>query len=239
MQSLIKPQKLSKKTRAPRVTEDRHSSVEEDEFPARELSADEVAALEAANALRQFDEMRRQVVSGCSASFRLRPSAIAKLNRIAVEGLRNDAGRYRTTPIEISGSDHSPPPADQVDELVEEMCDYVNENWGATPIHLASYVMWRLNWIHPFSDGNGRTSRVVSYLVLCVRLGFELPGVTTIPARISTNKFPYYDALDSADAAFRLGTIDVTAMESLLEQHLAGQLMDVYHAAGGTSDSKD
>ena len=30
-----------------------------------------------------------------------------------------------------------------------------NDNWDdSTPVHLASYVMWRLNWIHPFTDGN-------------------------------------------------------------------------------------
>ena len=47
-----------------------------------------------------------------------------------------------------------------VAELVEDMCDYVNENWEAkSAIHLAAYIMWRLNWIHPFADGNGRLSR--------------------------------------------------------------------------------
>ncbi|HET9282483.1 MAG TPA: Fic family protein [Candidatus Angelobacter sp.] len=48
-------------------------------------------------------------------------------------------------------------------------------------IHLAAYVIWRLNWIHPFADGNGRTSRALSYLVLCTRLGERLPGTVTIP----------------------------------------------------------
>ncbi|MBL8221394.1 MAG: Fic family protein, partial [Bryobacterales bacterium] len=31
-------------------------------------------------------------------------------------------------------------------------------------------VMWRLNWIHPFFGGNGRTARSASYLVLCASL---------------------------------------------------------------------
>jgi hypothetical protein len=34
----------------------------------------------------------------------------------------------------------------------------------ATAIHLAAYLMWRLNWIHPFADGNGRTARMTSYV---------------------------------------------------------------------------
>ena len=115
------------------------------------------------------------------------------------------------------------------------MCDYVNDNWDSqSPLHLSSYVMWRLNWIHPFEDGNGRTSRALSYLVLCVRTGYRLPGATTIPDRISTNKFPYYDALDAADEAWKAGSkTDVSKMEELLGDHLAGQLLEVFNTAKG------
>jgi Fic family protein len=67
------------------------------------------------------------------------------------------------------------------------------------PLHLASYVMWRLNWIHPFTDGNGRTSRAVSYLVLCIRLRALLPGKLTIPEQIEQDKTPYYRALEAAE----------------------------------------
>jgi Fic family protein len=64
-----------------------------------------------------------------------------------------------------------------VPSLVEELCDYVNDNWeSSTPIHLAAYVMWRLNWIRPFADGNGRTSRILSYVVLSIRSGIRLTG---------------------------------------------------------------
>lgn len=81
-------------------------------------------------------------------------------------------------------------------------CAIVNDRWEiATALHLAAYVLWRLNWIHPFVDGNGRTSRAVSYLVLCVKLGCPLPATRTIPERIAANKKRYYDALEMADAA--------------------------------------
>ena len=61
-------------------------------------------------------------------------------------------------------------------DLVAEMCGYVNENWHMSAIHLAAYLLWRMNWIHPFADGNGRTARVVSYVVLSVKLDSLLPG---------------------------------------------------------------
>jgi hypothetical protein len=31
------------------------------------------------------------------------------------------------------------------------------------PTELAAYGLWRLNWIHPFVEGNGRTARAVCY----------------------------------------------------------------------------
>lgn len=69
-----------------------------------------------------------------------------------------------------------------VPHLVEELCDYVNNNWEqASAIHLASYVMWRLNWIHPFTDGNGRTSRILPYVVLSAKINGVLPGTPQIP----------------------------------------------------------
>ncbi len=53
----------------------------------------------------------------------------------------------------------------------------------------------------------------------------------SIPERIAKDKFPYYDALDAADAAWRNGELDVSKMEALLEGHLAAQLLSVHEAA--------
>ena len=113
------------------------------------------------------------------------------------------------------------------------MCDYVNSNWDQNALHLSAYVMWRLNWINPFSGGNGRTSRAVSYLVLCARLGYRISGTDTIPEQIVKNRQPYYESLDAADAAWSNNNIiDLSAMERLLEHALAVQLSSVLEAAG-------
>ncbi len=88
-----------------------------------------------------------------------------------------------------------------------------------------------MNWIHPFVDGNGRTSRAVSYLVLCARLGYVLPGTITIPEQISKNKTPYYEDLEAADTANASGKLDLTVMEQLLESLLANQLVSVLDSA--------
>jgi Fic family protein len=196
---------------------------------------EEIARLEARNGLRQFDAVVQTIDDALKAGrqFRLRPSLALELNRLAIDGVNEFAGGYRTFPIEISGSKHQPPPAREVPSLVENMCDYVNDQWQKTPIHLTAYLMWRMNWIHPFPDGNGRTARAVSYAVLCIRLGYRLPGTRTIPEQIASNKFPYYDALEAADQALSENRLDVSAMEELLSGTLAKQLMDVHRAATG------
>lgn len=186
--------------------------------------------MEARNGLLQFDEVLR-LVDDAKNGFRLKPSTLQKLQRFAIRDIYTCAGNYRTGPVYINGTNHQPPPASDVAERVEEMCEYVNENWGKSALHLAAYLMWRLNWIHPFSGGNGRTSRAVSYLVLCARLGHRLPGTNTIPEQIVANRQPYYAALDAADAAWANGGVDVSVMEAVLGDMLAVQLSSVLVAA--------
>lgn len=117
------------------------------------------------------------------------------------------------------------------------MCDYVNQNWGKTAIHLAAYLMWRINWIHPFFGGNGRTARAIAYLVLCARLGFTLPGTKTIPDLIvEHHRKSYYEALRHADEMWKGGSLDVSMMESLMSALLASQLAAIHREATGKSD---
>lgn len=117
--------------------------------------------------------------------------------------------------------------------LVSQMCDYINNKWHGAPIHLASYTMWRMNWIHPFFGGNGRTARALSYLILSVKLGFVIPGKKTIPELIVENREPYFQALQQADSSCQTGTIDVSAMEELMSSLLAKQLVAIHQKATG------
>lgn len=195
---------------------------------------DEVALIEARNGLRQVDEIRRLVADSLGKPFKLRISQLLRLNRVAIEGLDPLAGVFRPDEMEISYSRHNPPPPDAVAGYVEDMCDYVNENFStSTPVHLAAYLLWRINWIHPFNDGNGRTARATSYAVLCIRLGYELPGTRTIPEQIAENKQPYYKALEAADDAYKERRSDVSELEALLEAALAKQLVAVHERATG------
>jgi Fic family protein len=194
----------------------------------------EEARRESENALAQFDRVLDLIdeVVRDDRPFRLRPSMILDLHRLALDGLSQYAGNFRPADVEIGQSKHVPPKAYLVPGLIEELCDYVMDNFAtAKALHLCAYVMWRLNWIHPFTDGNGRTSRALAYFVLCAKIGYRLPGHVTLPEQIAVNKAPYYAALEQADGHWLEGKLDLNDLEQLLDECLAKQLVTAYEDA--------
>ena len=193
------------------------------------------AEAEARNGFRQYDAGINTVRTALErGAFKLRLSLILSLHREALADISVFAGNFRPAGVKIEGSAHEPVGAHMVPELIEGMCDYVNDQWEqSSPLHLAAYIMWRLNWIYPFADGNGRTARILSYVVLAIRAGAIPPGTPTIPDQIVDNRDAYFEALDAADAAWKQGRIDVSKMEELLGSLLARQLAEFYQSAGG------
>jgi Fic family protein len=217
------------------VTGDRHSHAED----AQLLSdPEEIARREAENGLRQFNlalEMIRTSVKDKERPFKLRAGPILQLHKAALDGLHRLAGTFRNTPVTIGGSKHQPPHESFVSDEVQTMCEYVNENWPTkSATHLAAYVLWKMNWIHPFSDGNGRTARTISYVVLSSKLDGLLPGTPTIPEQIAADKEPYYQGLEAADDAWRAtGQVNVSNLENMLNSMLAAQLLSATKEASG------
>jgi Fic family protein len=218
----------------------RHSKAENVELVTGE---EERATREAANAMRQTERVREYVLQAIDGErgFKLRPSIILDLNREAIIGLDSYAGNWRPGAVEIGQSKHEPPGGHLVPSFIEELCDYVNDNWqDCSVIHLGAMVMWRLNWIHPFTDGNGRTSRATSYLVICAKSGSLLPGKSknTITDQILANRSPYYEALEAADKVYEeegdLTLNTVKAMEDLIAGMLANQLTGYFKEAEGS-----
>jgi Fic family protein len=209
------------------VTEGRHTSTEQVDLIS---DPEEKARREAENGIRQTElalDIIRAFVKEKEQPFRLRQGVLMQLHSVALEGIHMFAGTFRNGVATIHGSHHDPVPAFRVADEVADMCDYVNQHWvDKSALHLAAYMLWKLNWIHPFADGNGRTARAISYIVLSIRLHSLLPGTNTIPDQIAADKNPYYEALELADKEWKLtGAVDVSALEKMLSQMLAIQLL--------------
>lgn len=179
--------------------------------------------LQSRNGVWQFDEVVR-LIDRSDGELRLTRRKILRLHRFAIQDIYQCAGRFREWPVAIRGSLHKPPEARYIKGLVAEMCATANREMDWSPSKTAAFLLWRLNWIHPFGGGNGRTSRALGYYALCVRYGLRFPGRFTIAEQIDRDRRRYQDALEDADAAWREHSLDVSLMESLIEDLLERQL---------------
>ncbi|MCY4306242.1 MAG: Fic family protein [Aestuariivita sp.] len=72
---------------------------------------------------------------------------------------------------------------------MDEFTNRVNRYWSEVdPFVLAAYVLWRLTYIHPFINGNGRTARAACLFVLSVRYGQWIPTKEILPDLIRQNQ---------------------------------------------------
>ena len=89
--------------------------------------------------------------------------------------------------------------------------------------------LWRLNWIHPFINGNGRTARAACYFVLCLKMGGWLPGNVILPEALRQQEFRerYIQTLRHADDTAQVGAVDLGPMAQLLLDLLGRQLASI------------
>ncbi len=147
---------------------------------------------------------------------------IKALNYHAISCLHVSAGEFR--PCAVTVGPYTPPAHFQVPALMQMFTNEVNRFWvEQDAVTLATFVLWRMNHIHPFVNGNGRTARVTAYLVLCLRLGGWLPGKKLLPERIVENRAEYVAALRAADASLLVGPIDLSVLHALLTRLLIEQ----------------
>lgn len=176
------------------------------------------------NLIRQYDLLANCIEIGQKQGpFAFDKYVLWALNHAAVANISQFGGRFREEPIYVG--DHIPPHFNAVPDLMDRFISFIHENWdNVSPTQLAAYGLWRLNWIHPFIEGNGRTARAVCYYLLCVKYGGLLPGDKIVPERIRENRTPYYEALKAADRAWADGNLDLSVLEAYLADLLDQQL---------------
>ncbi len=103
-------------------------------------------------------------------------------------------GKYRDSEVRIGGSEWVPPQAKEVPALMKKLIrEYAGYKRTLHPIELASWLHNKIVQIHPFTDGNGRTARLVMNWILMRK---RFPPVI-IDVR---NKEEYYRVIEAADA---------------------------------------
>ncbi len=109
----------------------------------------------------------------------------------------DSAGIFRDTPIyvqdTVSGDViYSGLPADQLGHLIEQLCEFANnDDVFIHPIIKASIIHHTFAWIHPFTDGNGRTARTLFYWYM-LKSGYDMMQYISISRSITIAKNQYY-----------------------------------------------
>ena len=121
---------------------------------------------------------------------------IKEIHSLILHGIdRENAGRYRTVPVMISGSTYMPPQPYLIEKQMEDFMIRFKqmEEEKVHPVLVAAYLHDELVRIHPFIDGNGRTSRLLMNLYL-LRNGYVI-----ITLKGSNDaKVGYYKALEKS-----------------------------------------
>ena len=183
--------------------------------------------MQAQNLLRQYDLLSNCIEIGLEKGIEsFDKYTLWALNYAAVANIAQFGGRYREEPIYVGN--HRPPHFREVPDHMDRFFSVVHENWLTIdhPTLLPAYALWRMNWIHPFVEGNGRTARAACYYLICMKQGRLLGGRKIVPERIRENRQPYYDALRAADNAWEEGDFDVSQLADYLSGLLKAQLSD-------------
>ena len=176
------------------------------------------------NQERQYDFLTSIVEASIAAQRSMISTALIKaLNYHAIACLHVQAGEYR--PCDVRVGTHKPPAFHRVPALMDPFINEVNSSWAQIDgWQLSAYCLWKLNHIHPFINGNGRTARALCYYVLCVKIGRLLPGEITLPRRMHERREDYVRLLQEADGGARdnaenyLSTLRGFIMELVVQQ---------------------
>ncbi len=150
--------------------------------------------LEAINHVDALQYMKEMVARGSVLTKR----ELLTLHNLILRGINTDeAGRYRNVQVMIKGSTHVPPAHYLLESKMEEYFRWYEANRMHThPVVLAAEMHEKLVTIHPFIDGNGRTSRLVMNLIL-LQSGYVIANIKGD----NTSRYEYYEALEKVQVS--------------------------------------
>jgi Fic family protein/plasmid maintenance system antidote protein VapI len=131
-------------------------------------------------------------------NFPLNERELLAVHNLILRGIiPEDPGRYRQVQVMIKGSSHMPSQPFMVAKEMEDYFIWFEENKSKMhPVLLAAEMHERLVTIHPFLDGNGRTSRLIMNLIL-LQNGYV---IANIKGDYET-RMNYYQTLEAAQTS--------------------------------------
>ena len=189
-------------------------------------SADPDDARELLNYRDAFEFISRYLNDGGPITENL----VREIHHRLVAGVRGGAaapGAYRTIQnyvIDSATGDviYVPPPADEVPGLMRDLVQWMNHPHDVHPVIASAIAQFQLVHIHPFLDGNGRTSRLLSMLGL-YRAGYDFKRLFAISEYYDRDRTAFYDAIQSV----RRMQMDMTGWIEFFTHGLATQLAEV------------
>ncbi|MCO5977035.1 Fic family protein [Ideonella oryzae] len=162
------------------------------------------------DALREIDNIEaamRQVEDAIEPGVPLSEHLLRGLHATTVQGLEREGdrtpGRYRSGPVRIAQAQHLPPDPVQVPGYMAELVAFINQpdppKYDLMKVALAHH---RFAWVHPFSNGNGRVVRLLTYAML-IKYGFQVSAAGRLlnPAAVfCADRHRYYGMLSQADS---------------------------------------
>ncbi|MBW6517466.1 MAG: Fic family protein [ANME-2 cluster archaeon] len=144
--------------------------------------------LETTNNAKAFDYIEKIV----GKKKKIDHITIQKIHEIVTAGILEEAGRYRTKNVRITGAKKTPSDWSKVVQLMDVLIENIEKS-EKNPIETSAFLHHRFVEIHPFIDGNGRVARLLTNLYL-IGLGYS-------PIVIKTeDRTKYYRYLKAADA---------------------------------------
>jgi Fic family protein len=157
-------------------------------------------------------------------------SLVREIHKRLVEGVRGGAaapGEYRRIQNYVVDSVtgetiYTPPPAHDVPIMMAELVDWLNREEEVHPVLVSGVSQFQLVHVHPFLDGNGRTSRLLSTLCL-YRAGYNFKRLFTISEYYDRDRPAFYRAIESV----RESGVDMTGWLEYFVEGLSTQLAEV------------
>jgi Fic family protein len=156
------------------------------------IDADDTHVREVENYNRALDLARDSVRR---PDFEWTHQVIHDLNATVMDGLPRDTyGDYRAAGDEIHVGIFTGPSPLMVPVLMDELIDWLRRSSRTSPLIRSALLHLNLIAIHPFNDGNGRTSRILAAMIL-MRDGIRAPELISVEAYLRRHRDGYIDAL--------------------------------------------